>query len=83
MNDVGRGDAYRRKLHALAEELESLPSDWELAIEDGDVLRWRVVDGELVVTVVRRREGAFDDFEPGVPRRRWTWLREHDDFGVA
>lgn len=32
-------------------------------IRDGDTLRWYWDDGELAVEIVRRRSGAFDDFE--------------------
>lgn len=36
-----------------------------LDIEAGDKLRWTVTDeGDLSVEVVRRRHGAFEDFEP-------------------
>lgn len=36
-----------------------------LDIEAGDKLRWDVdEDGNLSVAVVRKRYGAFDDFEP-------------------
>ncbi|WP_135363949.1 AbrB/MazE/SpoVT family DNA-binding domain-containing protein [Halosimplex halophilum] len=35
-----------------------------LDIEAGDKLRWDVdEDGDLTVTVVKQRSGAFDDFE--------------------
>ncbi len=36
-----------------------------LDIEPGDKLRWTITDdGQLAVSVVRQRYGAFDDFEP-------------------
>lgn len=35
-----------------------------LDIQPGDKLRWRVVDENLEVEVVRQRYGAFEEFEP-------------------
>ncbi len=53
-----------------------------LDIEDGDVLRWRIVSGELEVTIVRRRTGVFDDFEPGRSEEPVDVVDEHDRFGL-
>lgn len=54
-----------------------------LDIEDGDVLRWEVVDGELRVTVLHRAPGAFDGFEPGTSDRPVDVVAEHDRFGLV
>lgn len=53
-----------------------------LGFEDGDTLRWRVVDDELRVTVVSTEAGAFDDFEPGRSDAEVDAVEEHDAFGV-
>lgn len=54
-----------------------------LDIEAGDTLRWAVsADDELTVTVVRKRYGAFDDFEAvsmGGDGRETHDLAGHDD----
>lgn len=55
----------------------------ELGIEDGDVIRWQVVDGELKVTVVRRRTGVFDDYEPGASDDPVDVVEDHDRFGLG
>lgn len=55
----------------------------ELGIEDGDVIRWRVVDGELEATVVRRRTGVFDDYEPGASDEPVDVVEDHDRFGLG
>lgn len=55
----------------------------ELGIEDGDVIRWRIVDGERRVELVRRRTGVFDDFEPGASEEPVDVVDEHDRFGVG
>lgn len=46
--------------------LASIPADVrrELDIEPGDKLVWSVEDGGLQVRVRKRRERAFEDFEP-------------------
>ena len=51
-------------------------------IKDGDMLRWRVVDEELRVTVVSTEAGAFDDFEPGRSAEKVEGVEEHDAFGL-
>lgn len=63
----------------------SIPSNIrdELDIEDGDVIRWKVEDGELTVTVVRKRTGVFDDFEPGKSDDPVDAVDEHDRFGLG
>lgn len=54
----------------------------ELDIEDGDVFRWRVVDGELRVEVIRQRQGVFEDFEPGESDEPVDSVEAHDAFGL-
>lgn len=54
----------------------------EFDIEDGDTLRWRVVDGELRVSVISSEEGAFEDFEPGSSEEPIDAVEAHDRFGV-
>jgi bifunctional DNA-binding transcriptional regulator/antitoxin component of YhaV-PrlF toxin-antitoxin module len=53
-----------------------------LDIEDGDTIRWRVVDGELSVEVVNQETGVFDDYEPGASEKSVDGVSEHDRFGV-
>lgn len=50
-------------------------------IDDGDVIRWKVVDGELVAEVRNRGEGVFDDFEPGESDEPVDTVEAHDGFG--
>ncbi len=54
-----------------------------LEIEDGDLLRWKVIDGELRVEIVRQRLGVFDDFEPGESDEPVDGVAEHDRFGIG
>lgn len=54
----------------------------QLAIEDGDVLRWKVIDGDLHVEIVHQRLGVFDDFEPGKSDEPVNGVAEHDAFGL-
>lgn len=54
----------------------------QMGIEDGDILRWRVVDGQLEVNVVHRRTGVFDDFEPRASDEPVDVVESHDGFGV-
>lgn len=54
-----------------------------LDLEDGDVLRWRVDDGEIEVSVVHRRSGVFEDFEPGASEEPVDVVEEHDRFGLS
>lgn len=54
----------------------------QLEIKDGDVLRWKVVDGDLHVEIVRQQLGVFDDFEPGESDRPVDSVAEHDTFGL-
>lgn len=51
-------------------------------IEDGDVIEWRVVDGELEVEVRSTETGVFDDFEPGASDDSVDAVDAHDGFGV-
>lgn len=51
-------------------------------IEDGDVLEWQVVDGELRVAVRRTGQGAFEDFEPGASEEDVDVVEDHDRFGL-
>lgn len=51
-------------------------------IEDGDIVRWKVVDGTLEVEVLNRREGVFEDFEPGESEEPVDAVAEHDSFGI-
>ena len=53
-----------------------------LDIEDGDTLRWRVVDEELRVTVVSTEAGAFDDLDPGRSTENVDGVEQHDTFGL-
>lgn len=41
-------------------------------VSDGDRLRWFWDDGELSVEIVRRRQGAFEDFEGYEPENTRT-----------
>lgn len=54
----------------------------QVEIEDGDVLRWKVVDGDLQVEIVHQRLGVFDDFDPGVSDEPVDGVAEHDSFGL-
>ncbi|MBS1263008.1 MAG: hypothetical protein MAG715_00175 [Methanonatronarchaeales archaeon] len=54
-----------------------------LDIRDGDVVRWKVVDGELEVEVVHRRRGVFEDFRPGESEEEVDSVDEHDSFGLG
>lgn len=54
-----------------------------LGIDDGDLLHWEVVNGELRVSIVRRGPMAFDDFTPGQSAEPVDVVEEHDRFGVA
>jgi len=51
-----------------------------LDIQDGDIVRWKVVDGE--VEVVPRRRGAFEDFQPGESEEEVDTVADHDSFGT-
>jgi|AntRauTorcE11898_2_1112593.scaffolds.fasta_scaffold14404_2 AbrB family looped-hinge helix DNA binding protein len=51
-------------------------------IENGDVIEWRVVDGELEVEVRQSQTGAFEDFEPGSSDGDVDVVEEHDSFGL-
>jgi len=51
-------------------------------IEDGDVLRWKIVDDELRVEVCSQEVGVFDDFEPGKSAETVDVVEEHDRFGL-
>ncbi len=51
-------------------------------IEDGDVLRWKIVDDELQVEVHSQERGVFEDFEPGDSEGSVDVVEEHDRFGL-
>lgn len=51
-------------------------------IEDGDVLRWKIVDEELHVEVYSQESGVFDDFQPGTSEDDVDVVEEHDRFGL-
>jgi AbrB family looped-hinge helix DNA binding protein len=51
-------------------------------IEDGDVIEWQIVDGELEVEIRQTRTGTFDDFEPGESEETVDTVEEHDRFGI-
>lgn len=51
-------------------------------IEDGDVIEWHVVDGELEVEIRSTKTGVFDDFEPGASDETVDAVEEHDGFGL-
>ncbi|WP_460918749.1 AbrB/MazE/SpoVT family DNA-binding domain-containing protein [Salinarchaeum chitinilyticum] len=51
-------------------------------IDDGDVIRWKVVEDELVADVQHRGGEAFADFEPGASEDPVDGIAEHDGFGV-
>lgn len=46
------------------------------------MIRWTVVDGELIADPERRREGVFKGFEPGESDEAVDGVDEHDRFGV-
>ena len=50
-------------------------------IDDGDTLRWHVVDGELRVTFISTSSEAFDDFEPGHSVESVDFVDNHDRAG--
>lgn len=54
----------------------------QLDIEDGDVIRWRIVDGELDIEVIAHETGVFEDFEPGSSDDPVDTVAEHDRFGL-
>jgi len=51
-------------------------------IEDGDVIEWQIVDGELEVEIRQTQSGAFEDFDPGASEETVDTVEEHDRFGV-
>lgn len=51
-------------------------------IEDGDVIEWHIVDGELEVKIRSSKTGVFDDFEPGESADSVDAVEEHDGFGL-
>lgn len=53
-----------------------------LDIEDGDVIRWKVVHGDLVAEVQDTGEGAFEGFEPGASEEPVDSVETHDGFGT-
>jgi antitoxin PrlF len=66
LTDMATGDAPEETT-VSDRGMITIPADIRrrLDIGPGDKLRWDVEDdGALTVTVVRQREGVFDDFEP-------------------
>lgn len=51
-------------------------------IEDGDVVTWQVVDGELRLEFCDTDEGVFEDFEPGESESPVDTVEDHDRFGL-
>lgn len=54
----------------------------QLGIEDGDIIRWKVVDGNPEIDIIHQRLGVFDDFEPGESKEPIDGVAEHDGFGI-
>ena len=55
----------------------------KLDIEDGDRLRWRLTDEDVVeVEVVRRELGSFHDFEGYEGEEETDVVEEHDSWGI-
>lgn len=53
-----------------------------LDIQPGDKIRWEIDDdGDIQITVVKQRYGAFDDFEP-VDIGETDAVEEHDAYGA-
>jgi len=53
-----------------------------LDIQPGDKIRWEIDDeGEVQITVVKQRYGAFDDFDP-VDIGETDAVEEHDAYGA-
>ena len=46
------------------------------------MLRWKVIDGDFQVEIVRQQLGVFDDFEPGESDEPVDGVAEHDAFGL-
>jgi bifunctional DNA-binding transcriptional regulator/antitoxin component of YhaV-PrlF toxin-antitoxin module len=53
-----------------------------LDIDDGDQLRWQLVDDELRVEVVRQRTGTFADFAGYDGDESTDVTTDHDAWGV-
>ena len=51
-------------------------------IENGDVIRWKIVDGELTVEVLNQRLNVFEGFTPGKSNEPVDVVAEHDTFGL-
>ena len=58
----------------------SIPAHIRDHFEDGDVLRWKVVDGTLRVGHTGQKQGVFEDFQPGEPDELVDVVTEHDRF---
>lgn len=56
----------------------SIPVHIRDHFEDGDVLRWKVVDGTLRVGHTGQKQGVFEDFQPGEPDEQVDVVTEHD-----
>ena len=56
----------------------------KLGIEDGDRLRWRLTDEDVVeVEVVQRESGTFHDFEGYEGEDETDVVDEHDGWGIG
>jgi len=51
-------------------------------VEDGDVVRWKVVEEKLVAEFEPRTDEVFDDFEPGASDEPVDAVEDHDAFGI-
>ena len=55
----------------------------ELAIDDGDHLRWHLEDdGTVRVQIVQQRAGTFADFDGYDGTESTDVASEHDDWGI-
>lgn len=72
-DEVGKGTVSRNQ--------DSIPANIrdQFDIEDGDVLRRKIVDDELQVKVHSQESGVFEEFEPGESAEV---VEEHDRFGL-
>jgi len=75
-DDIGEGTVSGNRVSIPAHIRDRLD------IEDGDVLRWKIVDGELRVEVDSQENGVFEDFEPGESDEAVDVVEDHDRFGL-
>lgn len=75
-DDVGEGTVSGNQV--------SIPANIrrQFDIDDGDVIRWKVVDDELIAEVRNRTERSFQDFEPGTSEDGIDGVEAHDRFGL-